>query len=120
MKKTITLCLFVFFHINLFAQQPFSSTLILEKGDSLQQEKKYAEAIDLYKQIYVNDSNYYRGLYEISSTYYADSQFTKALEISSFALTTLNEERPSFYNLHANILDDMGHLQFFFLQKIRG
>ncbi len=108
MKKTLTLSLFLFFHIYLIAQQPFSSTIILEKGDSLQKEKKYLEAIDLYQQIYINDSNYHRGIYETSVCYYADSQYSKALEISSYGLTLQSEERPSLYNLQGNILDDMG------------
>jgi antitoxin component YwqK of YwqJK toxin-antitoxin module len=111
MKKTLTLSLFLFFHIYLIAQQPFSSTLILEKGDSLQKEKKYKEAIDLYQQIYINDTNYHRGIYETSVCYYADSQFNKALEVSSYGLTLQSEERPSLYNLQGNILDDMGKPQ---------
>lgn len=108
MKKTLATFLLAALIINANAQQIPNSEEILERASKLQEGNKRIEAISLYKQIHPSDSNYYRGLYEIASCYYADSQYNKALEISTLGISTLNDQRPSFYNLLGNILDDMG------------
>ncbi len=111
MKKTLTSTLLTSIIFFATAQHTLTSEQILEKGNQLQEDKKRSEAISLYKMIHESDSNYYRGLYEMSSCYYADSQYTKALEISTKGIAVLSDQRASFMNLHANILDDMGETE---------
>ena len=48
---------------------------LLKKGADLHDQKKYKEAIALYKQINRSDSNYSSALYELSMSCEADSQY---------------------------------------------
>lgn len=58
--------------------KPEASGVLLEKGIKLHDEKKYKEAIALYKQINRNDTNYSSALHELSLSYYSDSNFIEA------------------------------------------
>ncbi|TAD86069.1 MAG: hypothetical protein EAY75_09645 [Bacteroidetes bacterium] len=80
---------------------------LLKKGSSLHDEGKYKEAIALYKQINRSDTNYADALYELSLSYYADSQHSAALDHAKLGLA-LFPEKTTLYSLSAaNALDDL-------------
>jgi uncharacterized protein len=81
---------------------------LLKKGYELHDNKKYKEAIALYKQINRSDTNYSDALYELSLSCNADSQLVDAHKYAMEGLKTFPPLFPKFSMQAANALDDMG------------
>lgn len=95
-----------------FAQTPqrINSGDLITKGNELHNQGKYKEAINLYKQVPRNDTNYVKSLYELALTQMQDSAYNDALKTCEKAL--LQEDADQEMNLllaYGSILDDMGN-----------
>ncbi|RTL60329.1 MAG: hypothetical protein EKK37_05690 [Sphingobacteriales bacterium] len=87
-----------------------NSAEVINEGVKLHDQGKYKEAIQQYQKVSTSDTNYVWALYELSYSFYADSQFIKAKQICEEALS-LNADRerePELYTNYGNILDDLG------------
>jgi antitoxin component YwqK of YwqJK toxin-antitoxin module/Tfp pilus assembly protein PilF len=108
--SVLILSMFSILALSSFSQQTnplINSGELLKKGNALHDEGKMKEAIELYKKISRSDTNYADALYELGLSYYADSQFTKALEYAQTGIL-LFPERFSSYSINAaNALDDL-------------
>lgn len=91
--------------------KPEASGVLLEKGIKLHDEKKYKEAIALYKQINRNDTNYSSALHELSLSYYSDSNFIEAKKTAEIGLKYFPEAKGKWYNLIANAEDELGNFE---------
>jgi len=80
---------------------------LIKNGLKLHDEKKYKEAIEEYLKINRSDTNYANALYELSYSYYADSQFDKSLEYAKLGLQQFPQKYSMFSMQAANALDDM-------------
>ena len=84
-----------------------NSGIVIEEGSRLHDEKKYKEAIEEYKKVDRSDTNYVNALYELSYSYYADSQFLKSLECAEMGLKLFPNKYSMFCMQAANCLDDL-------------
>lgn len=110
LKKTL-LCL-LFAATSSIAQQknkPDASGVLIEKGIKLHDEKKYKEAIALYKQVNRNDTNYITALHELSLSYYSDSNFLESKNAAELGLKLFPENKNKWLNLIANAEDELGN-----------
>ncbi|MGC4101611.1 tetratricopeptide repeat protein [Ferruginibacter sp.] len=110
-KAVIAVLCFLFIFKCSTAQQNnplVNSGDLLQKGNELHDQKKYKEAIALYKQISRSDTNYSSALYELSMSCEADSQLQAAHQYAMQGLRLFPEEFPKFSMQAANALDDMG------------
>ncbi|MBL0356003.1 MAG: tetratricopeptide repeat protein [Chitinophagaceae bacterium] len=105
-----SLVFFVLFLSNTYAQQNnplINSGELISQGNQLHEDKKYKEAIELYKQISRSDTNYSDALYELSYSHYADSQMQAAHNYALEGLRLFPDDYTKFALLDGNILDDM-------------
>lgn len=103
---------FLFFCASTFAQNKIpliNSGEILVKGNKLHDDRKYKEAIDLYKQIDRSDTNYSKALYEICLSSYYDSSFVECKKYARLGLKLFPEDAPQWYLQIANAEDDLGN-----------
>ena len=84
-----------------------NSGQLIDDGAKLHDEKKYKEAIEAYKKIDRSDTNYVHALYEISYSYYADSQFQKSLDYAKMGMKLFPQKYSMFSMQAANSLDDL-------------
>ncbi len=89
--------------------QPLNSGAIITKATKLHDEGKYKEAIQLYKQMPRNDTNYVLALYETALSQMLDSNYNEALETCKVGLDQTDDEYElSFMLVKGSILDDQG------------
>ena len=89
--------------------EPINSGALISKGIKLHDEKKYKDAIGLYRQVAQNDTNYTLALYEMAYSLSADSNFTDAIAACREGLAQDNKNyEMEFMLLHGNIVDDLG------------
>ncbi|HWJ26000.1 MAG TPA: tetratricopeptide repeat protein, partial [Flavisolibacter sp.] len=89
--------------------QPVNSGEIISNGLSLHDKGKYKEAINLYRQVPRNDTNYAKALYEMALSLTTDSNFTEALNTCEKGMQLDNSPyESSFRILYGSILDDQG------------
>lgn len=101
----------ILFLANSIAQDknPFiNSEDVISEGIKLHEEGKYKDAIEAYKKVPENDSNYYKSLYEMSLSFHADSQFNQALRYCELGLKQYSEWEHLFLTQYGSILDDLG------------
>ncbi|HSU28719.1 MAG TPA: tetratricopeptide repeat protein, partial [Chitinophagaceae bacterium] len=110
MKYLISFCLL--FRVFISPAQENNPLLnsgeIIAKGVSLNDENKFKEAIELYKKVNRGDTNYFKALYEIAYSQYADSQFVACLQNCEKGLSEPNDHWPYLYSMYGNLLDDLG------------
>ncbi len=112
-KKCTLSTLFLLFIFNGFytiaqTNNPLiNSGEIIQKGSKLHDEKKYKEAISEFKKIDRSDTNYVNALYEMSYSYYSDSQFDKSLEYAKLGMGLFPHKYSLFSMQAANSLDDL-------------
>ncbi|MCW3785057.1 tetratricopeptide repeat protein [Plebeiibacterium sediminum] len=75
-KYLVLLNLVVLFTTSIFSQE--TSKEYIQKGNDLYDEQKFAEAIESYKMVSENDSNYHWMLAEMAMTYLAMEKFDSA------------------------------------------
>jgi uncharacterized protein len=110
--KFLFLSILLFCNLNSDAQQNnplINSGELIEKGRAFHDNKDYKHAIELYKQIPENDTNYALSLYELSLSYRADSQFLLADQSCHLGLELKSKYRLDFLLNAGSIADEMGN-----------
>lgn len=88
---------------------PLNSGEVITKATKLHDEGKYKEAIQLYKQIPRNDTNYVLALYETALSQMLDSNYNEALKTCKAGLDQTDDEYElSFMLVKGSVLDDQG------------
>lgn len=112
MNLRVLLISLVFIYTNIQAQNP--AQLLVNSGDALtegiklHEDGKYKDAIRLYNTISRSDTNYHRALYELSLSYYSDSNFLESKKWAETGLKLFPTEASDWFNLIANSLDELG------------
>ncbi len=110
MKSVFLSCAFGLLGLSAIGQTsgPFESGKVIEQAIKLHDEEQYNKAIELYKTIPRNDTNYVRSLYEMAYTQSLDSNFTAALASCEEGLQCEDKEYELLLmQLKGSILDDM-------------
>jgi len=112
MKKYFLFYTFLLFSSALsFAQDEkkllINSGELLTNGLTAHEEGNYKEAIDYYKQITRNDTNYVTALIELAVSYSADSQYAEAVAVCLEALKTPEGEEANIYNSLGSAYDEL-------------
>jgi uncharacterized protein len=99
------LCCFV----NAQNVKPVNSGELISKGVELHDQGKYKDAIELYRKVPRNETNYVKALYELAYSSNADSNSAEALRICETGLSKDDGEYGlDFLLLIANMIDDNG------------
>jgi len=111
MTRHLIACTLTLISFSLYAQENnplIVSGQLIEQAGTLYDSGQYKKAIDVFRRIDRNDTNYIRALYGISSCLYEDSQFSASLEYArkGLALTADPERRPDLYNQIGNTLNE--------------
>jgi len=112
MRSTVLLFIILFYSCaSVFAQD--ENTLLINSGEiitnGLQAHEKgdYKTAIDYYKQVTRNDTNYVVALAELAVSYSADSQFAEVVKVSLEALKDPQGREYLFYNYLGSAYDGL-------------
>lgn len=84
---------------------------LLSDGIKLNDQKKYKEAIAVFKKISRSDTNYSKALHELAYSAYNDSNFKATIQYAEEGLRRFPHEAANWYNLLANAYDDLGDHQ---------
>jgi antitoxin component YwqK of YwqJK toxin-antitoxin module/Tfp pilus assembly protein PilF len=98
----------LFFVVNVVAQdalKSINSAEVMARGADMYSKKKYKEAVEIYKSISRNDTNYVDVLRDLSQVYYADSNYQAGKEKAEEGLKFYPEKADEWFNLIANNLD---------------
>ena len=89
--------------------EPVNSSEIIKKGVQLHSEKKYKDAMETYKKVHRNDTNYIKSLYEYAYSASMDSNYAESLRAIELALSIgEGESEEELLSLRASLADDMG------------
>lgn len=88
--------------------EPVSSGSIIEQCSKLYDDGNYNKAIELYKTVSRNDTNYSTVLHELSFCCYMDSDYANSVKYAQLGLITFPENATDWYNLLGNTYDIMG------------
>ncbi len=108
MKPLCLLITLSFFTFVSFAQdfQLINSGELLKKAIALHDEGKYEEALEQYRQITRNDTNYLHALSEMATTYLAMEEYDSVISICQNGLKEHSEVDYMFFNLLGTAYDD--------------
>ena len=111
MTRHLIACTLTLISFSLYAQENnplIVSGQLIEQAGNLYDSGQYKKAIEVFRRIDRNDTNYVRALYGISSCLYEDSQFSASLEYArrGLTLTTDPHRKPDFYNQIGNTLNE--------------
>ena len=81
---------------------------VVREGVALHDAKKYDAAVAKYQEVIAENADCTVVMYELSMTYYAMGEKTKAMEIAYKGSKYKSEELPLFYLTMANVVDDVG------------
>src|SRR4051812_9608171 len=81
---------------------------VIKTGTQLHDEKKYKEAIAEYIKVDRSDTNYLNAVYELSYSYYSDSQFVKSIEFAELGMKNFPEKYSQYSTQAANSYDELG------------
>ncbi|MBO9703407.1 MAG: hypothetical protein J7604_24575 [Sporocytophaga sp.] len=107
----ILLCCIFWQSLTTVAQEKkfiINSAEIINEGVSLHDEGKFKEAIEKFKEVDRNDTNYVWALAELSLTYIADSQFVQGIKIADEGLSYNSKSENHFFRNKGVALDKMG------------
>src|ERR1700744_5257478 len=113
MNRIKTICsLFIFLFSSFFSFAQSNNPLvnsgdITKRAAALNDAGKHKDAIELLKQVSRSDSNYNDVLYQLSYSYYADSEKETSLQYARQGLALFPEYFLKFSLLEANVLDDL-------------
>ena len=112
-KHGLAFSLAILFSVLVFAQEKnplINSGEIISEAVKLHDAGKYKEAIDQYKKINRNDTNYVWALYETALSYSADSQYNEAIHNCELALAEKSdpERMPELLTEYGSLLDNIG------------
>ena len=77
-------------------------------GITLHDAKKYSMAAEKYESVLAENPDCTLAIYELSMTYYAMGEKTKAMETAYRGSKYVSGELPLFYLTMANVIDDAG------------
>ncbi len=100
----------LFFVVATQAQQtePVNSGELIAEGIKLHDSKKYKEAINLYRKVPRNDTNYSYAVYEVAYSLYADKELQATVNTIREGLTLEDDTYElDFYTLLGSALDDL-------------
>jgi antitoxin component YwqK of YwqJK toxin-antitoxin module len=102
-----TVLISLIFSFTALAQKPLNSGELISKASGLHRQNKYKEAIQLYRQVPRNDTNYVLSLYQTVLSLTADSSYQEALEVCNKALKLdADEYEPDLMLMKGSILDE--------------
>ena len=81
---------------------------IIREGIALHDAKKYDAAVEKYEIVRTDNPDCTLAIYEVSMTYYAMGEKTKAMETAYAGSKYKSEELPLFYLVMGNVIDDIG------------
>jgi len=81
---------------------------IVRQGIALHDAKRYSEAVAKYLEVIAENPDCTLVQYELSMTYYAMGEKTKAMETAYKGSKYKSDELPLFYLTMANVIDDVG------------
>ncbi|QEC68406.1 tetratricopeptide repeat protein [Panacibacter ginsenosidivorans] len=111
LRPLLTGLIVLFFTLTVRAQdkeEPVNSGAILEKCSKLYEDGAYTKAIELYKTVSRNDTNYSTILHELAYASYMDSDYEKSISYAKQGLAEFPEKSGDWYNLIGNTLDITG------------
>jgi len=85
-----------------------TQTQTVRDGTTLHDAKKYSAAVEKYQQVIAENPDCPLVMYELSMTYYAMGEKTKAMETAYRGSKYKSDELPLFYQTMANVIDDTG------------
>src|SRR5690349_17340431 len=110
MKNMWLACFAFFLSVSGFCQSelPFNSGKVIKEGINLHDQQQYKKAIEIYRTIPRNDTNYAWALYEMALSYALDSNFLATLKTCDELL----QQNDASHELNALVLkgstlDDM-------------
>ena len=108
MKSIYILCLLSIYNFCAIAQdfQLINSGDLIRKGVELHDEGNYEEALEYYRQVNRNDTNYLHALSEIATTYIAMEEYDTVIYICQYGLKEHSEVDYMFYNLLGTAYDE--------------
>lgn len=108
MKTVYLLIILSFPSFSLIAQDfpLINSGELLKKGIELHDDGNYEEALEHYRKITRNDTNYLHALSEIATTYLAMKEYDSVISICQDGLKEHSEVNYMFYNLLGTSYDD--------------
>jgi len=80
----------------------------VREGIGLHDAKKYAAAVEKYQAVLTENPDCTLVMYELSMTYYAMGEKTKAMETAYRGSKYKSEDLPLFFLTMANVIDDIG------------
>ena len=95
-------------YTQLVSAQRETSEEIIQKGIQLHDDEKYQEAIQLYRRVNENDSNYVRMLSELALSYLQMEMYDSAVVIAEKGLTLPSEYRMHLLRTKGTALDYAG------------
>lgn len=81
---------------------------LIRMGAALHDQKKYDEAIEIYKRVVSESPDCTSALYELSYSYFESGNIAKSMETAETGAKYISDELPLFYLMIANIIDDAG------------
>jgi len=110
--STLIVALLCIFSLSAQENNPLiNSAEYIKNAIELHDQKKYKDAISIYRKIDRSDTNYYQVVYELAYSLSADSQMTEALNMCLVGLQKPNSYWPQLYTLYGNLLDDAGQTE---------
>jgi len=113
MNSIKTICSLFILFFSCFSSSAQSNNPLINSGDitkramALNDAGKHKDAIELLKQVSRSDSNYNDALYQLSYSYYADSEKETSLKYAKQGLVLFPEYFLKFSLLEANVLDEL-------------
>lgn len=110
-SKHLAFSLTIFLFLSVKAQnadEPLNSGAVLKQGSKLYDEAAYTKAINLYKTVSRNDTNYSLILHELAYASYMDSALEESMRYARQGLVAFPEKKADWYNLLGSSLDKMG------------
>src|SRR5258707_14158056 len=85
------LCAFTLFQTTIAqkARTPVASGQLLEQASNLYDSAQYKKAVEIYRQIDRNDTNFVRACYGMAAAYAGDSQYTASIEAVKLGLANI-------------------------------
>jgi len=107
LKKTFLFFFAFVIQSVLFSQNAIDSREVIQKGIEFHDAGKYEKAIEEFKKVYENDTNYVLAMVELINTYTANKQDSLALEVCNKIENLDSEYKPNITVFKANVLDNL-------------
>lgn len=106
LPKILLIFFLLLFSVNVFGQSSNDASALVKQGVALNDEGKYKEAIDKYKEALKLDPNFLLADYELSYTLFASGRGKEAFPYLEKATSENSPYRAQAYDLLGSIYDD--------------